>query len=1008
MRILELRPGGESPSTLELHPHLTLVQGLDEEGRRHLAEAIKAMAGGEAKVAGLVEAHGVIFDLTSASLRLLGLNADLDLVVRAGDLPGHDQDAETDARDLARAQADRESRLARLERAKGVLESVTQARASLVAAIEQSRQENASRARDVVEATTALANARQERHRARSIREMVERELADARDAHQALVDSRVSTSEALERAGERHHQATDACAAAAGRVRDAHAEVALHDAGIQGAQAAAEQAEKSGAAVKAEEPAPRHKVAARLFRSRKHEGGGVAVTTRQSKDAQTAPAASPARLGGPSDPPGDPGSLAEPPATDAGNGNTERLHSLEARRAEAAQKLDGLGPAAPTQDVRAARDRLAGEGSAPTEPQAEVARGLATRWRETAKELEALGSDRTDAPATTIGAEPVDGSSGDPEDGGGDPPEPVASPSPLAIEDRLFQADATVEVPVEPLPVASARLKLAKARKNREQAGTNDVSSISAEQIRQLEDAHHAVLDAQERTEARFGGAKARRRLAEARGEERRILDQLGFSTYADYMMSASSRFQNGPDMAVLDTAERSLITARQAFVKAWRDEYGEEPPSVPCPPRSGPPAAGAVKRVGPAADPEPEPAGTAAAPDDSPERRQRRQELWNEQAEIRAEAEGLLGRPAGKDVASDLDAHAGTIGPPTGTPGDELARLLADQGIALGGEEVDRDTLIEYADVWLEEQRLVAWRRAKLEAEIDQIDRDVVRLHDAIAAHRDQLAAADGEEQDRRQDKAKSLTVEPGARQDLEAPKASAERSRLTDELASRQAELEGCSAEEREAAEALDGAETMAGITRDDELAAAAERLAEAERARENALADEQAASAAVSEIEQRVADGPDPAAHDLAEREVRLEAVDQDRRRAEEEIVVAESEVELADHTVQALVDAESARRQERTRSQLDQGSLLEDIDWYLLSRLASQRSVSVVGSLPLVLDDAFAELPDSEVNWLLGRLERMTSAVQVIVLTDRPESAQWAGELGPDRAAVVHA
>lgn len=989
MRILELRLGGEPSPTIELHPHMTLVQGLDQEGRRHLAEAMNAMAGGEAKMTGLIEAHGVIFELTAASLRLLGLNADLNLVVRPGDLPGHDQEAEAAARDLAQAQADREGRLARLERAKGVLESVTQARASLVAAIEQSRRENAGRARDVVEATTALANARQERHRARSIREMVERELADARDAHQALVDSRVSTTEALERARARHHQATDSCAAAAARVRDAHAEVARHDAEPKEAQRAAGRAEVRGTVEAAEEAAPKHKVAVRLFRSRKHQGdGGVAVTTRPARDAMVAPAAS----------------------TGAEEGESERLPALEARRGEVAQELEDLGAAASTEEMSAARDRLAQLGSVSNDPLA--AGDLAARWRRTTKELEALDSDRTDAPASATGAERVDDPSGDPEGVGGEPSEPGDSPSVLAVEDRLFQTHGAAGEPVEPLAVASARLKLAKARENREQqAGADiDASSIDPEDIQQLEAAHNAVLDAQERTEARFRGAKALRRLAEARGEERRILDRLGFSTYADYVMSASSRFQNGPDLAAFDTAERSLITARQAFVKAWRDEYGEEPPSVPCPPRTDPPVShtGAIERVSPPDDPgaEPEPAPAAAA-DDSRERRQRRQELWTEQAEIRAEAEGLLDRPVGKDVASDLDTHGQTLDPPTDTNGDEVARLLVDQGITLGGDPVGRGTLIEYADAWLEQQQLVAWRRAELEAEIDQIERDVSRLHDMVAADDDHLDAANTGDQDRRQDKSQPQTGEPGDRQDLEAPEVSGERNRLTDELASRQAELEACSAEEREAAEALDGAGAMAEVAGGQQLTAAAERLAEAERARKNALADEQAASAAVSEIEQRVADGPDAAAHDLAEREVRLEAVDQDRRRAEEEVVVAESEVELADHSVQSMVDAESDRRQERARTEQAEGSRLEDIDWYLLSRLAAQRSVSVAGSLPLVLDDAFVELRAADANWLLGRLERMTAAVQVIVLTDRSESAGWVNELGPERAAVVH-
>ncbi len=201
MRILEITLDGGPGRSIELHPNLTVVEGLDATRRQHLADAVNAMAKGQATTDGLIEASGVLFDLTPGSLKLLGLDADVDLVVRATDLPGHDRDADAAARELARAHAEREKKLARLVRAKGVLASVTEARSSLLEAIERSRRDDATRAEEVVRATTALANARQERHHARSIRELVERELADATAAHDVLVDSRRSTADAISRA---------------------------------------------------------------------------------------------------------------------------------------------------------------------------------------------------------------------------------------------------------------------------------------------------------------------------------------------------------------------------------------------------------------------------------------------------------------------------------------------------------------------------------------------------------------------------------------------------------------------------------------------------------------------------------------------------------------------------------------------------------------------------------------------------------------------------------------
>ncbi|MGH9273194.1 MAG: hypothetical protein ACRDZU_00985, partial [Acidimicrobiales bacterium] len=79
---------------------------------------------------------------------------------------------------------------------------------------------------------------------------------------------------------------------------------------------------------------------------------------------------------------------------------------------------------------------------------------------------------------------------------------------------------------------------------------------------------------------------------------------------------------------------------------------------------------------------------------------------------------------------------------------------------------------------------------------------------------------------------------------------------------------------------------------------------------------------------------------------------------------------------------------------------------EELEWYLLARLAAQRAVSVAGSLPLLLDDALRGLDAPGVDHLLGRLERMAEAVQVIVISDDPLVAAWANEAGPARAAVV--
>jgi hypothetical protein len=85
---------------------------------------------------------------------------------------------------------------------------------------------------------------------------------------------------------------------------------------------------------------------------------------------------------------------------------------------------------------------------------------------------------------------------------------------------------------------------------------------------------------------------------------------------------------------------------------------------------------------------------------------------------------------------------------------------------------------------------------------------------------------------------------------------------------------------------------------------------------------------------------------------------------------------------------------------------DDASVAEEVEWYLLARLAAQRSVSLGGSTPLLLDDALRGLADADIQHVLDRLERMAEAVQVIVVSEDPKVSAWALRAGSDRAAVV--
>jgi hypothetical protein len=81
---------------------------------------------------------------------------------------------------------------------------------------------------------------------------------------------------------------------------------------------------------------------------------------------------------------------------------------------------------------------------------------------------------------------------------------------------------------------------------------------------------------------------------------------------------------------------------------------------------------------------------------------------------------------------------------------------------------------------------------------------------------------------------------------------------------------------------------------------------------------------------------------------------------------------------------------------------------EAIEFYLLSRLASLRSVSFAGSVPLVIDDALSGLAPESVSHLLDKVDKAAESVQVIYLSDDPVVAQWCEGVGFSRAAVVTA
>ena len=79
---------------------------------------------------------------------------------------------------------------------------------------------------------------------------------------------------------------------------------------------------------------------------------------------------------------------------------------------------------------------------------------------------------------------------------------------------------------------------------------------------------------------------------------------------------------------------------------------------------------------------------------------------------------------------------------------------------------------------------------------------------------------------------------------------------------------------------------------------------------------------------------------------------------------------------------------------------------EALEWYVLARLAQQRAISFAGSVPILIDDAFADWSFDELDEVFARLERMSEVIQIVYLTDDPDVANWGRNLGRTRAQVL--
>ena len=202
MRLLELRKNGVGSSTLEFHPNLTIVSGLSAASRAAVIRAITSLpSASDPGLGGLVEAHGILFDLTTETLSVLGMGSPLDVLVSADDLPGGDSSPvldnvtplfgdggaqAADEEDLA-AQAAIEAAQSELEASQRNLQDIEEAHRVTVDALERAKLERAAAMEAAQRVQGALDKARRERDIARAQRDGKVDETLSATNREQQL-----------------------------------------------------------------------------------------------------------------------------------------------------------------------------------------------------------------------------------------------------------------------------------------------------------------------------------------------------------------------------------------------------------------------------------------------------------------------------------------------------------------------------------------------------------------------------------------------------------------------------------------------------------------------------------------------------------------------------------------------------------------------------------------------------------------------------------------------------
>lgn len=468
--------------------------------------------------------------------------------------------------------------------------------------------------------------------------------------------------------------------------------------------------------------------------------------------------------------------------------------------------------------------------------------------------------------------------------------------------------------------------------------------STLEAD-IAELDRIHAEVVDARERLDGRFGKSRAQARYDAAVAAEEAVLERLGIRSYTDLMTGGRLALQ----------AESEPIELRR--LRRREREAEEELQAL-----------------------------------------QARARLEVDLAEAEQDLRALRGRArtllADAEIPDDDLVRALLalrVPAVSSTPHDELLEALEAVGLPVRSLELSRDDAEAMAADWLDEYYRAEDRKAALEQQLAALEErsggeqaEPMAIVPDAPPQGSATGEPDGTDEERLAEAQQAVRA---AKERMIAHETAAR------ELATLEVELEE-----------LEGEEGRWAL-RSAERAAAERRVAEARTAVEDLDDERVAADARLLEaraaVEQRTA-------ADSA----RLDDVVRRLRGAEDDLAAAEAALEATRHgfdLARAGYDAaveEVAALRQALADVSNEPAPVEEIEWYLLARLAAQRHVSFAGSVPIVVDRALDALDEEGLLHLLDRLERMAGAVQVVHISDDERILRWAVDAGEDRAAVV--